>query len=281
MTGNESPPSDRSQSAPAYEPICQLILSAAEDGNLLQHLSTVRFDAIAPTSEALAELHNTGDLNFLSSLRHGKLSTGAPHVLHKFLELFRRTLLLIDCDVSDALATVNSINRQFADAGAVATAHDALYGWLERQGSRPKQALPLVLRDNPLDDAVLRAVLTAGGRADPEEFTTQAVTLSSDTSPARREAALFALGRIVPLDSDVLVDRAFYDASSMPSHPQLQKAKLQSPSSRPWPSSNERRVSLHPTSNRSSSQLPLNALRQFATLWRSASCGITRFSPPI
>lgn len=208
MTRNESPPSDRSKSAPASEPIRKLILSATKDGNLLQHLSTVRFDVIEPTSEALAELHNTGDLDLLSSLRHGQLRADGPHVFHKILELFRRTLPLIDCDVSDALAAVNSINRRLTDGGAAATAHEALHGWLEKQESRPKQALSLVLRDNPLDDAVLRVVLTVGGRTDPDAFTTQAVTLSRDTSPATRGAALFALGRIVPLDNDTLVARA-------------------------------------------------------------------------
>ena len=127
---------------------------------------------------------------------------------HKIAELFRRTLPLIDCDVSDALAAVNAVNRRLTDAGAAATAHQALHGWLDKQESRPKQALSLVLRDNSLDDAVLRVVLIAGGRMEPDEFTTQAVMLSLDPSPATREAALFALGRIVPLDNDTLVARA-------------------------------------------------------------------------
>ena len=208
MTHNESPPSDRSESARASESIRQLVLSAAEDGHLFQHLSTVRFDAIEPTSEVLAELHNTGHIDLLNSWRHGEFSLSAPYAFHKVSELFRHALPLIDCDVSEALAAVNSVNRWLTDAGAAATAHQALHGWLEKHDSRPGEALSLVLHDNPLDDAVLRVVLTAGGPIGPVQFATEAIALSGDPSPPTREAALFALGRIVPLDNDVLLDRA-------------------------------------------------------------------------
>ena len=183
----------------------QLIHSAAEDGSLLQYLSTIRFDAMETVSKTLAEMHNTGDLDLLDSLQHGELDVDGTHVFHRALDLFRRTLPLIDCDVSDALATVNSLNKRLTVAGVAATAHQALHGWLQKEVSRPKQALTLVMRDSTPDDGVVRAVLTAGGETAPDEFTSQAVTLSLDPSPTTREAALFALGRIVPLDDDSLL----------------------------------------------------------------------------
>ena len=158
-------------------------------------------------SKTLAEMHNTGDLDLLDSLQHGELNADGTHVFHRVLDLFRRTLPLIDCDVSDALATVTSVNKRLAVAGVAATAHQGLHGWLQKDVCRPKQALSLVMRDSTPDDGVLRAVLTAGGETDPDEFTSQAVTLSLDPSPTTREAALFALGRIVPLDNDTLLDR--------------------------------------------------------------------------
>ena len=185
----------------------RLIRSAAEDGSLLQHLSTIRFDAMETVSKALADMHNAGDLDLLDSLQHGELDADVTHVFHRVLEVFQRTLPLIDCDVSDAVAAVNSVNRRLTIAGVAATAHPALHGWLQEEVSRPKQALSLVMRDSTPNDGVLRAVLTAGGETDPDEFTSQAVTLSLDPSPTTREAALFALGRIVPLDNDTLLDR--------------------------------------------------------------------------
>ncbi len=101
----------------------RLIRSAAEDGSLLQHLSTIRFDAIETVSKALADMHNAGDLDLLDSLQHGELDADGTHVFHRVLDLVQRTLPLVDCDVSDALATVNSVNRRLTVAGVAATAH--------------------------------------------------------------------------------------------------------------------------------------------------------------
>ena len=128
-------------SADTSETTRQLILSAAEDESLLQYLSAIRFDAMEPISEALAEAHNTGDVDLLNSFRYEELNADGPHTFHKVLELFRRTLPLIDCDVSDALATVNSVNKRLTDAGVSATAHQALQGWLKKR-RRPGRGSP-------------------------------------------------------------------------------------------------------------------------------------------
>ncbi len=122
--------------------------------------------------------------------------------------MFRHTLRLVHCTVADALATARCLNARIEDQRVDGVAHSAFREWLQAGEGRAEQALPIVLGDTQVDFSVLRVVLTAGDRANSVQFTTRALELSIHPQAAMRQTALFALGRVVPLDDESLVARA-------------------------------------------------------------------------
>ena len=186
----------------------QSILAIADEGSLLSHLLTIRHEEMAQFSNILAELHNAGELDVLTTFESDQVEeSDGSHGLHKLLDLFRRTLPLIHCDVPDALQAVHDINQRLKDAGIGATAHEALHEWLKERKDRPEEALSLTLSRTPINAHDLRTVLTAGAATDPPHFTNQALALAERSLAPVREAALFSLGRVVPLDDEALVTR--------------------------------------------------------------------------
>ena len=183
------------------------LLAAGADKRLLQHLSTTRYEAIDTIAATLAEAHNSDDLDVLARFESDTLEDAASQAVHKVAELFRRMFPLIQCTVAEGLESVSRVNRRLRDAGVDGTAHYALAEWLRAGEGRAEEALSLVLRDTDVDAGVLRAVLTAGDDANAEKFTTQALELSTQPRVPIREAALSALGRIVPLGDAALVAR--------------------------------------------------------------------------
>ena len=198
---------DQVESADDPNTMRKELLAAAADGRLLKYLSTIRYEALDSVARTLAAAHSSDDLDVLAHFGADPLEDPEPQAVHKVAEVFRRMFPRIQCTVAEGLQSVGRVNRRLRDAGIDGTAHNALPEWLRAAAGRPEEALSLVLRDTDVDAGLLRAALVAGDAANAREFTTKALELADRPQAPIREAALSALGQIVPLDDAVVVVR--------------------------------------------------------------------------
>ena len=198
---------DHVESADRPDTMREELLAAGVDGRLLEHLSTIRYDALDRVAKTLAAAHNSDDLDVLAHFGAEPLEDPEPQTVRKIAQVFRLMLPLIQCTVAEGLESVGHVNRRLRDAGLDDTAHYALSEWLRAVEGRAGEALSLVLDDTDVDAGLLQATLVAGDAANAKEFTIKALELSDRPQAAIREAALFAIGQIVPLDDAAVTAR--------------------------------------------------------------------------
>ena len=176
------------------------ILSASDEGRLLQAIAVTRYSEEEHVAELLAELHNAGDVNLLEACSGNQLEAFSQDQFFDLQRIFCATLPHLCCSTAEALAVCE---RFFDKAGADLSAgsvYRALQEWFSQTIERVEDGLVFVRTNKGVAYGAIRALLLAGSTRNVEQCVHQGLELSQGPDENARRAALSALGWIAPAE---------------------------------------------------------------------------------
>ena len=184
------------------------ILQAEAAGILLEELSSTPDDQLDSVAEAVAGLHNRGEIDFLTSCESPTLAQDSGHSFFTFQEVFCRILPRIDCTAEAASNACKSLSESAGTETPSLSFYNALSAWIRESSARADETLDLIHRDLNAHARLINPVLLAGATHDVAKYVEEAFAFSKHRESNIRTNAVIALGHIVPTDNRVLFDRA-------------------------------------------------------------------------
>ena len=188
----------------------EIILSARENGQLLEAIASMRHSEEEAVAGLLAELHNAGEMDLLQACEGTQLGVLPRGRFFDLLRVFCATLPHVRCTTAEAVA---ACQRFFDQAGEDLTAgvvYRALQEWFSRDVERVDEGLHVVGTKGGVAYGVTRSLLLAGSTHEVGRFVHQGLELSRGPDADTRRAALSALGQMTPVQgplNSAVVDR--------------------------------------------------------------------------
>ena len=183
------------------------IFAAAANVTLINFIAAADYSQREALARLLSEMHNSGEINFLSVCNSGQLNTISDVQFANFQRVFRLTLPRIQCHAADAMTASTQLNRR-ADGDITAIlVFEALCEWFQQDSIRIEEGLAAIQRDLDNQTGTITPLLLAGAEQDSKRFIAVALDLSEHAQPQVRSSAIRVLGSIVPKDDDQLLNR--------------------------------------------------------------------------
>ena len=184
------------------------LLAANEAGNFLETLTSTSYDDVGSVADAVSSLHNCEKIDFLTACNSPQLNAVSSSSFFALRHVFCQTLPQLDCSVD---AAVTACERMFEKAGldgAAVLVYDSLSSWFKKSLVRVSEGLALIRRDMDVNRRLVRPVLLAGASHDATMSSEEALDLSNQAQMRIRLDAIWALGRIVPIEEERILTRA-------------------------------------------------------------------------
>ena len=176
------------------------ILSASDEGRLLEAIAGTKHSGEKRVAGLLAELHNAGDVNLLEACGGNQLGALSRDRFFDLQRLFCAALPHIRCSTGEAVVVCQCFFDQAGEDLSAGTVYGALQEWFSRTIERVDEGLVFVRTNEDIPYGVIRSLLLAGSTHDVERFVHQGLELSQERDENARRAALSALGRITPAE---------------------------------------------------------------------------------
>ena len=183
------------------------LLAAYADGALLETVSRLAVFEHESVVDLLANLQNSGDIDFLATCRSEELERLPQQSYFGLQHVFCDALPKIECPVTEAVVACDQMFEKAGSDGSAALVFRALREWFQYSPSRAAEGLSLICRNTDNHPRLVRPVLIAGATHDAKKYTDEALALSRATQSSIRMDALFALGQIAPEDDRSLLHR--------------------------------------------------------------------------
>ena len=177
------------------------IRAANAAGNLLSGVAGSSYGERDCLSSTLAELHNSGEFDFVSALGTDSLDSLSGQSFFQLQHVFCQTLPRLDCAVEAAAAACHVLYEKAAGDLTAGLVYDALRQWAELDPRRVEDGLAMVRNNADIPAGPTRSLLLAGAAHDVEKATEEALDLSRLPSDNIRLDSLVALGRM-PFQAD-------------------------------------------------------------------------------
>ena len=176
------------------------ILSASNEGRLLEAIAGTRYSEQERVAELLAELHNAGDVNLLQACGRNQLGALCRHRFFDLQRVFCVALPHVRCSTAEAVALCQRFFDQSGEDLSAGTVYGALQEWFSRTIERVDEGLAFVRTNEDVAYGITRSLLLAGSTHDVGRFVHVGLELSQEPNENVRRAALSALGRITPAE---------------------------------------------------------------------------------
>ena len=183
------------------------LLAAYADGALLETVSRLAVFEHESVVDLLANLHNSGDVDFLATCRSEELDRLPQRSYFGLQHVFCDSLPNIECPVTAAAVACDRMFEKAGSDGTASLVFRALREWFQHSPSRVAEGLSLICRNTDNHPRLVRPVLIAGATHDAKRYTEEALALSRATQSSIRMDALFALGQIAPEGDSSLLHR--------------------------------------------------------------------------
>jgi hypothetical protein len=213
--------------APSRAELLEKVAAGTLFDALFNEYGRMWFDESDPTIEALASLHNDGEVNLLALVTPEALEPYKGPEFFQGQHVYRALIGKLHATAPALIAAI--------DALIVAAGHDLAAGlpmeelakWCEGDPTRPFELLALVDRNVPRADRFLTLALTRGVAVDPVYFADRAYGFLHTGTEIERLAAIKALGQI-PLTSPADWDRlvAAFEAALTPDPGDVERSAI-------------------------------------------------------
>jgi len=183
------------------------ILEANSTGALLQTIASTPHDQFESVARLLSDLHNTGEIDLLSSFEPQPLADVSAPFIYSVRQVFCQVLPHIDCPAEAAEAACKNVFERLAPDGTALLVCDSLFEWFQQRPTRAQEGLTLVHRDPDTHRRLVRPTLLAGANHDADKYVEEAFNLSNDPDSPVRLDALWALGQIAPNEDENILAR--------------------------------------------------------------------------
>lgn len=183
----------------------EAIRKAYKTGTLIDRVVETPCDQLATASEALSELHNKGEVNFLRACGSPVLKAFSRSSFSRFRRVFCQTLPKINCSAANAADTCERVSSHLPTNVAAGFIYDAFADWLHDSRTRIDDGLALVRSGTCTGGDIVRCVLLADAELDATKATAHALDLSKHADYSVRLSAVETLGRVVPRNDHGLI----------------------------------------------------------------------------
>ena len=183
------------------------LLAANADGALLETASRLAIFEHESVVDLLANLHNSGDIDFLATCRSEELDRLPQQSYFGLQRIFCDSLPNIECAVTEAVVVCDRMFEKAGSDGTASLVFRALREWFRHSPTRTAEGLSLIRRNTDNHLRLVRPVLIAGATHDAKKYTEEALALSRATKSSIRIDALFTLGQIAPEGDSSLLRR--------------------------------------------------------------------------
>ena len=181
------------------------LLAADDAGTLLESLAALaatKYNDIESVATVVSELHNYGEINIFSAYESSLLDAAAQSSV--FLRnLFCKTLPLLHCSTDVVISACENMFEK-ADIHGDAV-YDSLTEWFRKNPTQISDGLSLIHEDMAINKRLVKPVLFAWASHDAVKSTEEAINLVNQEQVHIRLDAIRTLGRIVPIDDDLLI----------------------------------------------------------------------------
>ena len=144
-----------------YVGIQNRILSANANGSLLSDLCSPAYVGREDVIDALAALHNSGQIDFPAACRSDQLNSISGHSFFSIQQFFCKTLPRIDCDVRDAMETCAVLFEKAGNDMTAGFVFESLREWFTQRLERTENGLRLIQSTPDVPAGVAHSVLLA------------------------------------------------------------------------------------------------------------------------
>ncbi len=178
------------------------LLAASVSGTLLETLSKTEYEEVESVAIAVSELHNCDKINLLSAYESPQFDT-SNQSFFVLRNVFCKAFPLLECSAGVAISTCENLANKLGSGGDAL--YDCLTEWFRKKPERTTDGFSLFHKDITANSRLVRPLLLAESSHDAKRSTQEAISLLSQDNVPIRLDAIFALGRIVPIDDDSLV----------------------------------------------------------------------------
>ena len=184
------------------------LLAVNSAGTLLDGLAALAYEDVESVTTTVSELHNGGDIDILSACASPQVDAMSDQSFFSFYHIFCKILPLIDSSVEAAEAACRNIFERAGHDLSAGIVYDSLTDWFRKTPGRVEEGLTIIHQEIDTDRRLVRPVLLAGASHDAAMYSEAAFDLSNQPQMHIRRDAIWALGRVVPIESGHLVTRA-------------------------------------------------------------------------
>ena len=180
------------------------LLATNDADTLLESLAATEFNEIESVATVVSELHNCSEINIFKAYESSQIDVTAQSFVVLW-NLFCKTLPLLNCPTDDV---ISACEKMFEKAGSRGDAvYECLTEWFRKNPTRITDGLSLIHQDITINKRLVKPVLFAWASHDAAKSTEEAIDLLNQEQVHIRLDAIRALGRIVPIDNDLLIMR--------------------------------------------------------------------------
>ena len=178
------------------------LLAANDAETLLESLATTKYEDVDSVAIAVSELHNCNKINILSAYGSPQFDT-LSQSFFVLMNVLCKTFPLLECSTEVAISTCENLTEKLGSKGYAL--YDSLTEWFRKKQERVTDGISLIQQDITTNRRLVKPVLLAGASHDAEKSTEEAMNLVNQDIVQIRLDAIWALGRIVPIDNDSLI----------------------------------------------------------------------------
>lgn len=184
------------------------LIAANQAGALLETLAATPYSNIKAVANTVSSLHNHDEVNILAACDSLQLNQLSDQSFISFQNIFCEALPQIDSSVAAVEAACRNIFERAGHDQTAVMVYDGLTDWIRQSPTRVEEGLTLIRQEIDTDKRLVKPVLLAGASHDTAMYTEIAFNLSNQPQMHIRQDAIWALGRIVPIENGQLVTRA-------------------------------------------------------------------------
>lgn len=183
------------------------LLTANDAGNLLETLAATAYEDVESVANAVSSLHNCDKINILADCDSPQLKAVSIQYFFTLQRVFCQTLPQLDCSAEAAATSCERMFEKAGHDGAAGLVYESLSLWFKKSPVRISEGLALIRRDVDVNRRLVRPVLLAGASHDATMSSEEALDLSNQAQMHIRLDAIWALGRIVPIEEERFLTR--------------------------------------------------------------------------
>lgn len=182
------------------------LLAANSAGTLLEELVAIEYDCDSITN-VVSSLHNGGNIDILSACDSPQLDAMSDQSFFSFYHIFCETLPMIDSPAEAVEAACRNIFKRAGNDLTAGMVYDSLTNWFRQNPARVEEGLTLIRQEIDTDRRLVRPVLLAGASHDAIISSEETFNLSNQPQMHIRQDAIWALGRVVPIENEHFLAR--------------------------------------------------------------------------